>query len=409
MQFMKEFNCIGSDCELNCCNGWTVSVSESEVQDIDDTLKKIPSLHQTTNDVIALKNAKHHLKVHSNGDCAFQCANGLCDLQAKAGEASLPYVCATYPRQIHQHGDRFELSGMTSCPEITRKLLFSPNATRRVSAEKELFPRYVPNSATANPDEAPWTQYLDDIRNLALEMLQLPYPIAHRLFLLTELTRRLNTVLTPTTQVASETTITRALGPLLDVKNLTATHEHLATLGWTAEHVFSVPLNLIAIRTIASTKARSEHTRELFAAICTADNLDLDDIEVTAAKLWPNHIRRSAMLHAQHDSRLDQFHTRYAEHYWFHEVYTSHTSLNAHMSRLLLLLAAQRILVVNHPELSVKLDAGMSVPLELLDRVQVEAVANLSRNMEHNRTLNRLISAVASDGAYTHTQRLCFL
>lgn len=409
MQFMKTFSCIGSDCELNCCNGWTVSVTAPEIDTIDTLLQQVPTLGRTKEEVFGQTQKGHHLKLKNDGSCTFQCGKGLCDLQAKAGPKALPYVCATYPRQIHQHGDRFELSGLTSCPEVARNLFFTPHATRRVPADKSHFPRYLPNSATVAPEEKPWTHYLDDIRNLALEILQLPYPIAHRLFLLTELTRRLNTVLTPKTTQVAEAVIKEALGPMLDVKNLTATHEHLTTLGWTAEHVFSVPLNLIAIRTIASQSSRSEHTRELFSAICSADNLDLEEIEVTATKLWPSHQQRSKKLHAQHDSRLDMFHTRYAEHYWFHEHYTSHPSLNAHMARLLLLLAAQRILVVNHPDIASKLDAGVPVPLDLLDRVQVETVANLSRNMEHNRTLNELLSAVSSEDSYAHTQRLCFV
>ena len=240
-------------------------------------------------------------------------------------------------------------------------------------------------------------------------MLQLPYPIAHRLYILSEAARRLNKVLTPQTKQASEQTLTAALGPMLDVENLKATHDHLHRLGWTAEQVFGIPLNLITLRAATSEKVRADHARELFARICKNDDLKLDDIEVAAAQLWPKHTQRSAALAAQHGERLDHYHTRFAEHYWFHALYTKQPSLTAHMSRLLLLLAAQRILLVNDPEIATKLDAGETVDQELLDHVQVRAVSNLSRNMEHNVMLNDLLSAVSNDGAYTHTQRLAFV
>ena len=409
MKYMKEFKCIGSACEMNCCAGWRVTMTPEEADQLKASIEAHPSINKTFDETVMKLQDQHIMNINKTGACTLQCNKGLCTLHAAAGESSLPYVCATYPRMVQRVGDRMELTAKTSCPELARKLLFTPNATARVPCNRNLFPRYKPTKSIDHPQAHPWSMYLDDLRNLAIEFLQMEFPVEHRLYLLTEVARRVSPVLNKATQKDPGKRLEYALGPLLDKNNLIISSAHLTQLNWTAETVFSIAVNMVTIRAATSSRNGGDEMRKMFSDICNADDLDLSNIEGASAKLWPFHHKRSEALKAQYSEQLDLFHTRFAEHYWFHELFPAHDNLNAYMTRLLLLLAAQRILLVNDPTLAALLDAGETVPEDLFHATMVKVLSNVSRNMEHHGLINDVIVALSPKAAFPMVQKLCFV
>lgn len=409
MKYMKAFKCVGSECEMSCCVGWNVTLTKKETNDLAAVIATHPGINPGFVENVDTEAETNLMPQRESGRCMMLCKDDLCTVHTAAGEAALPYVCASYPRSVHSVGDRMELTAKTSCPEITRILLLDPDATTRVSCDKDLFPRYRPQQVIDNPTALPWTKYLDDIRNLALEMLSLPYPMSHRMFFLTEVSKRLTPILNVDTQKDPGDQIQTVLEPLLQKNNLEATHEHLNRLNWEAEEVLPLVLNLLTIRSVASRGRHQDPMRLLYASVCKYSGLNPVDIEGSSKILWPLHRARSVKLTAQWGEQLEGYAARFAQHYWLHELFPKHPSLNAYMCRLLLLSAVHRLLLVNHPEIAKYLDADTEVPKEVLEQTAIRVVSKVTRNMEHNEMINEVLKALSPVGSFPLVQKLCFI
>jgi len=309
---------------------------------------------------------------------------------------------------VNQVGDRVELTAKTSCPELARQLLLKDNATDIVSCSKDLFPRSLLNHHIKKPANRPWTRHVDDLRGLAAEFLQLPYPLSHRLYLLTEVARRVTGVLDHETRKAPRKRLQNTLKPLLQQENLDATHRHLSELNWDTGDVFAIPVELLGLQSTL-TGGEDPHTSQLLVDIWEADDLPKTDMPASAAKLWPLHKERRDKLHAQAGERMARYSTRFAEHYWFHELFHTYENLNTYMARLLLLIATQRILLINNPDIAALLDSNEPVPDEMLDATAVRVLHNLTRNLEHGKLLNEILVALSPKEAFPMVQKLCFI
>ena len=409
LKYMEKFNCIGSECEMNCCHGWSVALTDGETRTIQDALERYPTLPQSVDQVIAHRNSKCYLQMSPEGLCTFQEDSGLCALQSAAGEEALPQVCANYPRVIQQVGARVELSAKTSCPELARILLLEPDATTRVSCDKGLIPRQKSHFTIADPKAAPWTLYLDEIRDLFCEYLRLPYPLAHRLYLLTVLADRITPILNAATSTDPRASLQRVLAPLLQRNNLDASNQHLTSLNWDAGEAFPIALNVLTLRAATSTRPAKTRAQVLVSQIYINDGLDIAAIEEAAATLWPRHQKRAQQLREQAGDRVEQYGERFAEHYLFHEMFPMYKDLNSYVCRLLLLLSAQRILMVNNPELAKLLDNDQQVGQERIDQAAVRALYCATRIMEHNPQLPTIQTALEPKSALPLVQRLCFI
>ena len=148
---------------------------------------------------------------------------------------------------------------------------------------------------------------------------------------------------------------------------------------------------------------------QLLVDIWEADDLNKTDIPAAAAKLWPLHRERRDKLYAQVGGRLEHYSERFAEHYWFHALSSTHKNLNSYMIRLLMLLATQRILLINNPAIVALLDNNDPIPEALLDETAVRNLFNLTRNMEHSEQLDKTLVALSPQELFPMVQKLCFI
>lgn len=130
-QYMKDFHCIGSDCEDNCCYGWTVAVD-------DDTFKKYRKASESSLKPLLDKNVTRNrsnpssenyakIKMCDNGNCPFLGEDKLCSIHSKLGESHLSKVCTVYPRITNVVNGVYEKSLSISCPEAARVILLNSN------------------------------------------------------------------------------------------------------------------------------------------------------------------------------------------------------------------------------------------------------------------------------------------
>jgi lysine-N-methylase len=408
MNYMEDFTCIGSDCEQNCCTGWNVDLKKEEAESLKHLIETHAALGESFADSIVTIGERNIIKMTPSGACSFQEDSGLCAIQSAAGEDALSITCAIYPRWVNQIGHRVELTAKTSCPELARQLLLKDNATEIVSCDKDLIPEIAQRRHIRKPRNHPWTRHLDDLRGLAMDFLKLPYPLAHRLYLLTEVARRVTAVLDQGTKKAPRKILQKTLKPLLQQENLDATHRHLSELSWDTGEVFAVPIELLALQSSLN-GSHNHNMSQLLVDIWDADDLDKADIPAAAAKLWPLHSERRDKLHAQAGGRLEHYSERFAEHYWFHDLFPTHNNLNTYMIRLLMLMATQRILLINNPAIVALLDNDEPVPEALLDETAVRNLYNLTRNMEHSKQLDETLVALSPKESFPMVQKLCFI
>src|SRR4051812_38382681 len=104
--------------------------------------------------------------------CPFLGTNKLCTVQTRYGEQTLPDVCATYPRLVAQFGERLEVWGTLSCPELARQCLLHDDALELVEAPPDISPRMTPTTAVVGTP-TPYQRYLDDMRAAVFELLSL--------------------------------------------------------------------------------------------------------------------------------------------------------------------------------------------------------------------------------------------
>ncbi|QBC03037.1 flagellin lysine-N-methylase [Enterobacter cloacae] len=128
--FVCKFQCVGPECLMSCCRGWTINIDKKTHQ------KYVLSSHA---DIAAIakenlilqrkgKNSYSRVKLNEKGDCPFIDENKLCMVHRDLGEEALSHTCSTYPRSSTRYQDETRHTMTLSCPEVVRRVLFDPDA-----------------------------------------------------------------------------------------------------------------------------------------------------------------------------------------------------------------------------------------------------------------------------------------
>lgn len=127
-KFGQEFKCIGEECSLSCCKGWTVSLDK-------DTYRLYKSTPGIAEHVQKPASTQHrsgksygNIKMRSNGSCPLLTETGLCKVQQTLGEASLSETCTTFPRGIVKTPSQTAISYTNACPEVARLCMDSADS-----------------------------------------------------------------------------------------------------------------------------------------------------------------------------------------------------------------------------------------------------------------------------------------
>ncbi|CRK80927.1 flagellin lysine-N-methylase [Neobacillus massiliamazoniensis] len=130
-QYMRNFSCIGPDCEDSCCFGWRVTIDEATYKKYNRVhdAELSPLFSKKVNRVRSNSNPNNFakIKMEQNGGCPFLSEEKLCNIQLKLGEGYLSHTCSTYPRTLNLVSGILERSCTMSCPEAARLALLNPN------------------------------------------------------------------------------------------------------------------------------------------------------------------------------------------------------------------------------------------------------------------------------------------
>lgn len=128
--FVSKFQCVGPECLMSCCRGWTISIDKkTHGKYISSTHADISRLAKEN--LIPLRKGKNNysrVKLDEKGDCPFIDENKLCLIHRELGESALSHTCSTYPRGSTRYEDETRHTMTLSCPEVVRLVLFDADA-----------------------------------------------------------------------------------------------------------------------------------------------------------------------------------------------------------------------------------------------------------------------------------------
>ena len=186
--YYRNFQCLGTACEENCCHGWVVGLEKAIYHRYKQN--QHPQLKPLFREAIKRREGSHssathyaEIRMNADGACPFLDEERLCRIQKLMGAAALGSICRTYPRIARSLGAQTELSLTLSCPEVARKVLLPQEpmqfSLQEMPAPEHLTKRYLPEEA----EEI--IIALNDFRALVISILQYrPLSIDARLMLL---------------------------------------------------------------------------------------------------------------------------------------------------------------------------------------------------------------------------------
>ena len=191
-KYMEKFKCIGSECTDTCCAGWDINIDENSLDRYKNStgvLKRLVDgkflVGDTNNDFF---NAGYMI-LKDGSMCPFLNENMLCDIHGGVGEENLCITCKSYPRIFNIVDGIYEKSALASCEEICRLALMSKEKMEFIEVDENLdednieIRRIIDTEAFAGTESL--IQYFWEIRILSINIIQCSeYSIDERLSIL---------------------------------------------------------------------------------------------------------------------------------------------------------------------------------------------------------------------------------
>jgi lysine-N-methylase len=195
-EYVKNFNCIGSDCEDTCCAGWGIMIDRKTYKKYkkikDEEFKQIFNT--------GIKRIKENpsdksyavMNLNEKNQCHFLTKEGLCKIHRDYGESYLCTTCSVYPRVTNYINNIFETSLTPSCPEAARLILLNSEGITFEFIETSEEVKYVANVHHDKTSKDSLKNYFSEIRRTIITILQdNRYDISERLILMGMLSERL--------------------------------------------------------------------------------------------------------------------------------------------------------------------------------------------------------------------------
>ena len=118
--YFDGFRCLADRCPDSCCKEWDVLVDA-------DTAARYMTMEGPLGDelrrVMYEEDGQRYFAIRPDRRCPMWRDDGLCRIQAEAGEEMLCHTCRDFPRLTHDYGDFIERGLELSCPEAARIIL----------------------------------------------------------------------------------------------------------------------------------------------------------------------------------------------------------------------------------------------------------------------------------------------
>ncbi len=187
VQYMAGFACLSGRCEIDCCTeGFNIPYSSRDYEELERVSAGSDVMRSrilSAFDMDVPTGFFAFLKMNENGLCPFLSSDKLCEIHASFGDGAIGNVCRTYPRVINIMGDRAEVSGTLSCPEVARRLFPGLEPMKFIPFKREDLPPGMLHfeKVMASEDVA----IVDAMREFSVRILSLErYALSSRLYCL---------------------------------------------------------------------------------------------------------------------------------------------------------------------------------------------------------------------------------
>lgn len=170
--YYKDFHCLMGACQDNCCDdGWGIEFSKKDYLKIKRAAQGTELEETVAQGMRRLREREHdglyaELRLTDEGRCAFHTEEGLCALQLKCGEDTLPSVCKTFPRLISTSPAAQEYALSPACEGVLALLWDLPEGIDFLEEplDRKDWADYEPNNSIA--------ARFADIRSFCIDILQ---------------------------------------------------------------------------------------------------------------------------------------------------------------------------------------------------------------------------------------------
>ncbi|MBM7833352.1 flagellin lysine-N-methylase [Clostridium sardiniense] len=193
-KYLKEFKCIGGECEDSCCIGWDIDIDKTTFRQYykvqDKEMKKMFQKNVHNNEYCQSPDVDYG-KVKLKGDkrCPFLDEDNYCVIYSKLGEEYLSNVCTSFPRILNKIDGYYEMSLDVSCPEAARILLSKEEGIEFEESEETLGKHIISSEIDTKAKEfkdSPM-KYLKEIRDLSIKIIKnRKFDLNKRLYILGE-------------------------------------------------------------------------------------------------------------------------------------------------------------------------------------------------------------------------------
>ena len=412
-RYMVDFECIGDRCEDNCCGNWRIHVDEKHYKRLKSAMSarspaeraRFAAAFEVTPAAQRRRATFARLKLLPDGRCPMLDDRGWCTIHRDYGEPQLPDTCSAYPRSIALVGERAQLLGAVSCPEIARRLLLDEDALDLEEVAPSRFGRGVVKQTILLGEPDPYVSYSDSVKAAAIDLLRRgEYPIESRLFFTAFLGHRTAPIFHRGGEGFDEALLQGEIDSLHDQALVDELHRGLATTGPRPELTLEIVLGLLA--------ARLGDSRNAFFRVVAAVMTDYAQGGVGPAvpreeqgvipspsliaawqarqAAWPRHLAW----------RYELYLRNYVHYLWLDDWYFAHHDLFVYVLQLLVRVAVLRFLLISHPaaRAAFALD-GEAAQVEALDKVAVEVFYTFSRAVEHTQAfIDSVVTALDRQG-----------
>jgi len=126
LKAIKEFNCIGIDCESSCCKrNWNIYI-EPEMLTRWENIENAGMKSRLLNSIkVRMENGTSisNINFNANGNCPLLDGQDRCGIQTTLGAEYQPSACRSYPRVTYKSATTTIKSATLSCPEIARLVI----------------------------------------------------------------------------------------------------------------------------------------------------------------------------------------------------------------------------------------------------------------------------------------------
>ncbi|OPF50744.1 FliB family protein [Clostridium baratii] len=193
-KYLKEFKCIGGECEDSCCIGWDIDIDKITFRQYykvkDQEMKKMFQKNVHNNEYCQAPDVDYgKVKLKKDKRCPFLDECNYCIIQSKLGEEYLSNVCTSFPRILNKIDGYYEMSLDVSCPEAARILLLKEEGIEFEENEENLGKHIISSEIDTKSKEFKNLpiKYFKEIRDLSIKIIKnRKFDLSRRLYILGE-------------------------------------------------------------------------------------------------------------------------------------------------------------------------------------------------------------------------------